>query len=91
MRSSISAQEIELHVKSVGFQTVVTIYLMVDLNIDVPIFISLFLQSPMGGQPALLFNSSSKCSKGKLGPRKYCLYSGKSLKKHIPSSTNTCV
>ena len=66
-----------------------TVHLLLHDGGGLPIFISLFLQSPMGGHPALLFSSSSRCSKGWVGPRKYCLYSGKSLKKNIPSSTNT--
>ena len=45
-------------------------------QISLPILISLFLQSPMGGHPDLPLSSSSSRSKGKCGPRTRSLYHG---------------
>ena len=52
---------------------------------SVPILISLFLQLPIGGQPDLLRNSSSKCSNLNLGPRILSLYQGNALANKTPS------
>ena len=54
-----------------------------------PILISLFLQSPIGGQPRLLLSSSSRYSNGSAGPLTLSLYKGSKRLKKSSSNTNT--
>ena len=54
-----------------------------------PILISLFLQSPIGGQPRLLLSSSSRYSNGRAGPLTLSLYNGSKRLKKSSSKTNT--